>query len=71
MTMATLESAFPVNSPRLTPRGVAVSGWAVHIAVVVLWVALFAQVFLQVGAGLWSIGIAYIAYNTFSLVFVL
>ena len=69
--MTTLESAFEVNSPRLSPRGAALSGWLIHIAVVALWVALFAQVFLQVGAGLWSIGIAYIGYDTLLLAFVL
>ncbi len=68
--VTTLESAFAVNSPRLTPRGAALAGWSIHIAVVALWVALFAQVFLQVGAGLWSIGIAYIAYDTLLLAFV-
>ena len=45
--VTTLERAFAVNSPRLTPRGPALSGWLIHIAVVALWVALFAQVFLQ------------------------
>ena len=69
--VTTLERAFAVNSPRLTPRGPALSGWLIHIAVVALWVALFAQVFLQVGAGLWSVGIAYIAYDTILLAFVL
>src|ERR1700739_2788138 len=69
--VTTLERAFAVNSPRLTPRGAALSGWLIHIAVVALWVALFAQVFLQVGAGLWSVGIAYIAYDTLLLAFVL
>src|ERR1700739_3260228 len=69
--VTTLERAFAVNSPRLTPRGAALSRWLIHIAVVALWVALFAQVFLQVGAGLWSVGIAYIAYDTLLLAFVL
>lgn len=69
--MTTLESAFAANSPRLTPRGATLPGWLIHLAVVVLWVALFAQVFLQVGAGLWSIGIAYIGYDSLLLVFVL
>ena len=68
--MTALESAFAVNSPRLMPRGAALAGWSIHIAVIALWVALFAQVFLQVGAGLWSIGIAYIAYDTLLLAFV-
>src|ERR1700739_1219082 len=69
--VTTLERAFAVNSPRLTPRGAALSGWLIHIAVVALWVALFAQVFLQVGAGLWSVGSAYLAYDTLLLAFVL
>ncbi len=69
--VTTLHSAFAVNSPRLKPRGAAVAGWVIQVAVVALWVALFAQVFLQVGTGLWSIGIAYIAYDTLLLVFVL
>jgi cellulose synthase/poly-beta-1,6-N-acetylglucosamine synthase-like glycosyltransferase len=66
-----LESAFAVNSPRLTSRGAALPGWAIHIGVFALWVALFAQVFLRVGAGLWSVGIAYIAYDTLLLAFVM
>ena len=69
--MTTLESAFAVNSPRLTSRGAALPGWVIHIGVIALWVALFAQVFLGAGAGLWSIGIAYIAYDTLLLAFVM
>lgn len=69
--MATLENAFAVNSPRLTSRGAALPGWVIHTGVVALWVALFAQVFLRVGAGLWSIGIAYIGYDTLLLAFVI
>jgi hypothetical protein len=66
-----LESAFAVNSPRLTRHGAALPGWAIHIGVVALWAALFAQVFLRVGAGSWSVGIAYIAYDTLLLAFVM
>lgn len=69
--MTALQSAFVVNSPRLTPRGAALAGWSIHVAVIALWVALFSQVFLRVGAGLWSVGIAYIAYDTLLLAFVL
>lgn len=69
--MTALESAFAVNSPRLTSRGAALPGWVIHIGVVALWVALFAQVFLGVGAGSWSIGIAYIGYDTLLLAFVM
>jgi cellulose synthase/poly-beta-1,6-N-acetylglucosamine synthase-like glycosyltransferase len=69
--MTTLERAFAVNSPRLAPRGAAVAGWLIHLGVIALWVALFAQVFLGVGVGIWSVGIAYIAYDTALLAFVL
>lgn len=69
--MKTLERAFAVNSPRLSPRGAAVAGWLIQFGVIALWVALFAQVFLRVGAGMWSVGIAYIAYDTALLAFVL
>lgn len=69
--MTALESAFAVNSPRLRAHGAALPGWTIHIGVVALWVALFAQVFLRVGAGMWSIGIAYIAYDTLLLAFVI
>lgn len=69
--MTALESAFVVNSPRLAPRGAALAGWSIHVAVIALWVALFAQVFFRVGAGLWSVGIAYIAYDTLLLAYVL
>jgi cellulose synthase/poly-beta-1,6-N-acetylglucosamine synthase-like glycosyltransferase len=68
--MITLERAFALNSPRLSPRGVAVAGWLIHLGVIALWVALFAQVFLRVGLGFWSIGIAYVAYDTALLAFV-
>jgi cellulose synthase/poly-beta-1,6-N-acetylglucosamine synthase-like glycosyltransferase len=69
--MSTLDRAFAVNSPRLSPRGVAAAGWAIHLGVIALWVALFAQVFLRVGVGYWSIGIAYIGYDCALLAFVL
>jgi cellulose synthase/poly-beta-1,6-N-acetylglucosamine synthase-like glycosyltransferase len=62
--MTALERAFVLNSPRLSSRGVAVTGWLIHLGVIGLWVALFAQVFLRVGLGFWSIGIAYIAYDS-------
>ncbi|MBV8929433.1 MAG: glycosyltransferase family 2 protein [Mycobacteriaceae bacterium] len=59
-----------MNSPRLSRRGVAVAGWLIHLVVTALWVVLFAQAFLRVGVGFWSVGIAYIAYDTALLGFV-
>ena len=69
--MTILESAFVQNSPRMTRRGAAVPAWLIHIAVCGLWVVLFVQVFVHTGLGMWSLGIAYIAYDTLLLVFVL
>jgi cellulose synthase/poly-beta-1,6-N-acetylglucosamine synthase-like glycosyltransferase len=69
--VTSLDSAFAANSPRLTSRGAALPGWVIQIGVVALWVALFAQVFLGVGAGVWSVGIAYIVYDTLLLAFVM
>jgi cellulose synthase/poly-beta-1,6-N-acetylglucosamine synthase-like glycosyltransferase len=66
-----LESAFVQNSPRLTPRGGAWPGWLIHIAVGALWVALFVQVFVHAGVGMWSLGIVYIAYDSLLLAFVM
>jgi cellulose synthase/poly-beta-1,6-N-acetylglucosamine synthase-like glycosyltransferase len=66
-----LDRAFVATSPRLSPRGPAVAGWLIHLGVIALWVALFTQVFLRVGAGFWSVGIAYLGYDTLLLAFVL
>jgi cellulose synthase/poly-beta-1,6-N-acetylglucosamine synthase-like glycosyltransferase len=68
--MTALEHALAVNSPRLSHHR-AVAGWLIQLGVIALWAALFAQVFLRVGIGFWSIGIAYIAYDTALLAFVL
>ena len=43
---------------------------AIHAAVVVAWVALFVLAFVQGGVLAWSVGIAYIAYDTLLQVFV-
>lgn len=65
-----LEHAFQRHSPRLTPQGPAVMGWLIQLGVMVLWVALFVQVFFRIGVGVWSVGIAYIVYNTVLMIFV-
>ncbi|MDT5012353.1 MAG: hypothetical protein QOH57_3970 [Mycobacterium sp.] len=69
--MTILDGAFVQNSPRLTSRGPALPGWAIHLAVGALWVALFVQVFVRGGVGMWSLGFAYLAYDTLLLAFVL
>jgi cellulose synthase/poly-beta-1,6-N-acetylglucosamine synthase-like glycosyltransferase len=48
-----------------------VTGWLIQLGVIGLWVALFAQVFLDASAGAWSVGFAYTCYNTALQVFVL
>lgn len=68
--MTSLDRAFATCSPRLSPRGLALTGWMIQLGVIGLWAALFAQVFFQVGLGFWSVGIAYIAYDTALLAFV-
>jgi cellulose synthase/poly-beta-1,6-N-acetylglucosamine synthase-like glycosyltransferase len=68
--MTALEHALALNSPRLSHHR-AVAGWLIQLGVIALWAALFAQVFLRVGVGFWSIGIAYIAYDTALLAFIL
>jgi cellulose synthase/poly-beta-1,6-N-acetylglucosamine synthase-like glycosyltransferase len=69
--MTSLQSAFARNSPRLRPRGASVPGWMIQIAVTALWVGLLVQVFVGTGVGVWSLGIAYIAYDTALLAFVM
>jgi cellulose synthase/poly-beta-1,6-N-acetylglucosamine synthase-like glycosyltransferase len=69
--MTALQSAFARNSPRLRPRGGSVPGWVIQVAVTALWVGLFVQVFVGTGVGVWSLGIAYIAYDTALLAFVM
>ncbi len=57
-------------SPRLNPPPTPWSAWAIHGGVSLLWVLLFARGFVLNGLFAWSIGIAYVSYDTALLVFV-
>jgi cellulose synthase/poly-beta-1,6-N-acetylglucosamine synthase-like glycosyltransferase len=73
---ASLDRAFLLNSPRLSPRGASLGSILIHGGVLALWVILFAQAFrspaMQAGSsiGFWSTGIAYTLYDTVLLLFV-
>ncbi len=65
-----LRSALVANSPRLGPPMTPWRSVAVHAAVLAVWLALFAMAFSQGGLAAWSVGGAYIAYDTALLLFV-
>ncbi|HEV3105944.1 MAG TPA: glycosyltransferase family 2 protein, partial [Trinickia sp.] len=57
-------------SPRVSPRGTPVASALIHGSVLMLWVVLFARAFLFRGVLAWSVGIAYVLYDTMLLAFV-
>lgn len=64
-----LARSFAAHSPRLNPRPI---GWAsrmVSLIVYVAFVALVVQAFVRQGVLVWSIGIAYVLYDTALLIF--
>lgn len=65
-----LRSALVANSSRLSPPKTPWLSTAIHLAVLLLWVLLFAQAFRRSGLAAWSIGGAYIVYDTALLCFV-
>ena len=67
---AQLTRTFDALSPRLNPPQHAWRGIAIWGAAIVLFVALFAQVFVRTGIGSWAVGIVYILYDTALLLFV-
>jgi cellulose synthase/poly-beta-1,6-N-acetylglucosamine synthase-like glycosyltransferase len=67
--MQSLTSIFTAQSPRLTPRPVPLVSWLIGIAAPLVFVALIVQAFLRQGLAVWSVGIAYILYDTMLLVF--
>lgn len=64
------DDAFRHASPRLSPRGTPLASILIHGSVFVLWIALFARAFLFHGVVAWSVGIAYVIYDTLLLIFV-
>ena len=68
--MPSLDSAFKSASPRCTPIATPLASWFIHSGVLLLWIVLFAMAFRVSGLWAWATGIAYIAYDTVLLVFV-
>jgi cellulose synthase/poly-beta-1,6-N-acetylglucosamine synthase-like glycosyltransferase len=66
---ASLDAALHAHSPRftrpLTPR----ASVLIHGGVLALWLALFAHAFFGAGISGWSVGVVYVAYDTFLLAF--
>jgi cellulose synthase/poly-beta-1,6-N-acetylglucosamine synthase-like glycosyltransferase len=57
------------QSPRLTPRRVPLMSHIINGAALLLFIALVAQAFFRTGLASWSVGLVYIAYDTFLLIF--
>jgi cellulose synthase/poly-beta-1,6-N-acetylglucosamine synthase-like glycosyltransferase len=66
---AGLAQAFAKQSPRLNPHRIGLSSRLISLGVFVIFAALIVQAFLRQGLAVWSVGIAYILYDTALLVF--
>jgi cellulose synthase/poly-beta-1,6-N-acetylglucosamine synthase-like glycosyltransferase len=64
-----LSEVLAVQSPRLMPRPIPLVSRMIGGGSFVLFVALVAQAFLRRNLGIWSVGIAYILYDTALLAF--
>ena len=67
--MTSLAATLVRESPRLTPRRVGVASRVIGALAPILFVALIVQAFQRQGLAVWSIGIAYIVYDTALLLF--
>lgn len=67
---AALASALAAASSRLSPPPTPWPSVAIHLAVLAAWIVLFAFAFSAGGLLAWSVGGAYIAYDTLLLAFV-
>jgi hypothetical protein len=65
-----LQSAFLAASPRLSPPRTPLRSWLIHGGVLVLWALLFAMAFKVGNVRAWSVGVAYVLYDTVLLLFV-
>lgn len=68
--MTALETAFSEVSPRLSPRPTPLASTLISTAIVGFWIALFSEIFFASGGLAWSVGIAYLAYDTSLSLFV-
>jgi len=67
--MTSLSSAFAQQSPRLSPRRVPLVSTAISAGAILLFAIFLSQAFLARGLLQWSVGIAYVAYDTALLAF--
>jgi len=65
-----LRQALALASPQLAPGQTPWRSLLIHGAVLVLWALLFAMAFARGGVLAWSVGVAYVTYDTLLLVFV-
>ncbi|CAM2195531.1 Glycosyltransferase family 2 protein [Paraburkholderia kururiensis] len=66
----TLGDAFAQASSRITPRGTPLVSVLIHGGVLAVWIVLFARAFFLHNVVAWSVGIAYVVYDTLLLAFV-
>src|SRR4051794_34530159 len=64
-----LAQTFAILSPRLNPRRVGWPSRAITALVYLAFVALVGMAFLRQGIMVWSVGVAYILYDTALLIF--
>ena len=62
--VTSLSAAFQALSPRLNPRATPWHSLAIHAGVIAFFVALLAQAFIAQGVWAWSVGVAYVGYDT-------
>ena len=65
-----LTPALVASSPRLSPPPTPWISTAIHAAVLIAWAVLLTMAFRRTGLSAWSVGGAYIAYDTLLLLFV-
>ena len=64
-----LSESLVVESPRLSPRPARWPGYAIGGGALLLLIALIVQAFFRQGLATWSVGLAYIGYDTALLLF--
>lgn len=67
--MQSLAETFAVHSPRLSPRPIPVRSRLIGLAAPAMFVLLASQAFVRQSLAAWSVGIAYILYDTALLAF--
>jgi cellulose synthase/poly-beta-1,6-N-acetylglucosamine synthase-like glycosyltransferase len=67
--MNSLTNIFVAESPRLTPRAIPLASRVIGLLAPIVFIVLTAQAFFRQGLIVWSIGIAYILYDTVLLAF--